>query len=116
MPTILEPETAGAVPTSDPAFEGDVLHSGLPVLVDFWAAWCGPCRMLTPVLEELAKEFSGRARIVKLNVDENPATASRYGIASLPTLLIFKHGKVVDQIIGAVAKKTIAGRISAQLG
>ena len=85
---------------SDTTFEQDVIKSSLPVLVDFWAPWCGPCRMVAPVVEELSGEFAGKVNFLKLNTDENPVIASRYGIRSIPTLLIFKGGEVVGQVIG----------------
>ena len=89
---------------SDTSFEADVLNSSEPVLVDFWAEWCGPCRMVAPVLEEVAGELAGKLKIVKLNVDENPQTASKYGIMSIPTLMIFKNGELASRQIGATPK------------
>ena len=102
---------------TDATFATEVVSASasLPVLVDCWAPWCGPCRMIAPVLDQLAAESSGRYKIVKLNVDENPRTSAQFQVRSIPTLLIFKHGKVVDQIIGAVPKQTIAARLNAQL-
>jgi len=85
------------------------------VLVDAWAPWCGPCRLIAPVLDQLASESGGRYKIVKLNVDENPRTSAQFQIRSIPTMLIFKNGQVVDQIVGAVPKQTIAARLTAQL-
>ena len=85
---------------SDANFEAEVIKSDLPVLVDFWAPWCGPCRMVAPLVEELADEYSGKVKFVKLNTDDNIQTASRYGIRSIPTLLVFKGGKAVEQVIG----------------
>lgn len=108
---------AGAVDSkpavvTDQTFEREVLQAtGQPVLVDYWAAWCGPCRMIAPVLDQLAAESQGRYRIAKLNVDENPQTASRYQIASIPTMLIFKDGKIVDRLIGVQPKQAIAERL-----
>jgi thioredoxin 1 len=89
---------------SDSSFESDVLKSKEPVLVDFWAEWCGPCRMVAPVLEEVSAELQGKLKVVKLNVDENPQTASKYGIMSIPTLMIFKNGELASRQIGAAAK------------
>ena len=102
---------------TDEAFARDVVSASaaLPVLVDCWAAWCGPCRMIAPVLDQLAAESAGRYKIAKLNVDENPRTSSQFNIRSIPTLLIFKNGQVVDQIIGVQPKQTIAARLAAQV-
>ena len=97
---------------TDQTFEREALQArGQPVLVDCWAPWCGPCRMIAPVLDELAAESQGRYRIAKLNVDENPQTASRFQIASIPTMLIFKDGKLVDRLIGVQPKQAIAERL-----
>ena len=100
---------------TDDNFEQEVINSKEPVLVDFWAEWCGPCRMIAPALDQLAAESAGRYKIAKLNVDENPRTSAEFQIRSIPTLLIFKDGKLVDQIIGAQPKQAIVERLQAQL-
>ncbi len=97
---------------SDASFEREVRASPLPVLVDCWAPWCGPCRMVGPIMEQLAAEFTGRIKVAKLNVDENPATASHYRIQSIPTLLFFKDGTLVDRMVGAHPKKEIEAHIA----
>ena len=94
-------------PVSDKSFQADVLQSKEPVLVDFWAEWCGPCRAVGPVLDEVAGELQGKLKIVKLNVDENPETAAKYGIQSIPTLMIFKNGEMASRQIGASPKAKI---------
>ena len=100
---------------TDSNFEQEVLQSEHPVLVDFWAEWCGPCRMIGPVVEEMAGEYEGKAKIGKVNVDLNPEVSVKYGIRSIPALLIFKDGQVVDQIIGAVPKTHLTKQLEAQL-
>ena len=90
--------------TTDASFEQDVLQAAEPVVVDFWAEWCGPCRMIAPALDEISREMEGKVKIVKLNVDENPQTAAKFGIRSIPTLMIFKDGKLAAQKVGAASK------------
>jgi thioredoxin 1 len=92
---------------TDASFENDVLKSSQPVLIDFWATWCGPCRAIAPVVEQLAGEYAGKVKVVKVNIDENPKTPTQYDVRSIPTLLMFKDGKVVGQIVGAVPKPKI---------
>lgn len=106
-----------ALEFTDESFEKDVLNvdSGTPVLVDFWAEWCGPCRMVGPVVEELAGEFEGKAKVGKVDVDSNPEISTKYGIRSIPSLLIFKDGEVVDQIVGAVPKAQLKKQLEAQI-
>jgi thioredoxin 2 len=101
---------------TDATFAADVERSPLPVLVDAWAPWCAPCRMIAPVIDQLAREMSGRLRVAKLNVDENPATAQRFGLRSIPTLLVLKDGREVDRIVGAQPKDEIVRRLQRLAG
>lgn len=94
--------------TTDSTFKADVIDSATPVVVDFWAEWCGPCRMIAPALDELSKEFEGKVKIVKLNVDENPGVAGQLGIRSIPTLMVFKNGQVAAQKVGAASKADLS--------
>jgi len=100
-----------ALEVTDDSFSNEVLNSELPVLVDFWAEWCGPCKMVSPIVEELSNEYNGKVKVAKLDVDSNPQTATNYGIRGIPTLLMFKDGAAVDQIVGAVPKNHIAERL-----
>jgi thioredoxin 1 len=104
-----------AVQVTDKTFAAEVLNSNIPVLVDFWATWCGPCRSIGPIVEELAESFSGRVKVTKLNVDENPATPGQYGVRGIPTLILFKDGKVLDQIVGAVPKARLVAMVEKAL-
>ncbi len=97
---------------TDDNFDAEVLKSTKPVLVDFWAVWCGPCQMQNPILEEIVKEIDGKVKIGKLNVDENPNTAQKYMVMSIPTLMIFKNGTVVKQFIGVQSKETLLGELN----
>ena len=100
------------VTITDQNFAEEVTNSNLPVLIDFWAVWCGPCRAIAPIVEQLAGEYDGKVKIGKLDVDENPETAVKFGVRSIPTLLLFKNGQVVDTIIGAVQKQVIVQKIT----
>ena len=100
---------------TDGKFNEEVLQSDLPVLVDFWAPWCGPCRSIAPAVEELAKEYSGKLKVGKMNVDENPQTPSTHGIRGIPTLILFKGGKAVNQVVGAVPKARLKAMIEESL-
>ena len=100
---------------TDHNFKKEVLESELPVLVDFWATWCGPCKMITPIVEELAKEYKHRIKIGKIDVEENPRTASHYGIMSIPTLIFLKNGQVMEQLVGVIAKTELKKKIEEYL-
>ena len=106
---------SSAPAVTDSSFDKEVLQSDLPVLVDFWAPWCGPCRMVARVVEEISKDFEGKIKVFKLNTDENPNVASQYGIRSIPTLMIFKGGQKVDTVVGAVPKSTLASTLTKHL-
>ena len=105
----------GPLHLTDATFDQDVIKSDKPVLVDFTASWCGPCRMIAPIIEEMAAEYAGRAVIGKVDVDENPEISMNFGIRSVPTLMIFKGGKMVDMVIGAVGKQKLVEKLNAQL-
>jgi thioredoxin 1 len=100
-----------AVAVNEASFDEEVVKSSVPVLVDFWAAWCGPCRAIAPTVEELASEYAGKLKVVKVDVDENPDVSSRYGVQSIPTLLVFKGGEVVERLIGAYPKNMLLQKL-----
>ncbi|MBW4671624.1 MAG: thioredoxin [Cyanomargarita calcarea GSE-NOS-MK-12-04C] len=106
---------SSAAQVTDSTFKSEVLDSEVPVLVDFWAPWCGPCRMVAPVVDEISAQYEGQLKVVKVNTDENPNVASQYGIRSIPTLMIFKGGQKVDMVVGAVPKTTLANTLEKYL-
>ena len=106
---------SAAAQVTDASFKQEVLDSEVPVLVDFWAPWCGPCRMVAPVVDEIAQQYDGQIKVVKLNTDENPNVASQYGIRSIPTMMVFKDGQQVDMVVGAVPKTTLANTLEKYL-
>ncbi|HEY9615475.1 thioredoxin [Pantanalinema rosaneae CENA516] len=106
---------SAAAQVTDATFKQEVLESEVPVLVDFWAPWCGPCRMVAPIVDEIASQYEGQVKVVKVNTDENPTVASQYGIRSIPTLMIFKGGQRVDMVVGAVPKTTLSSTLEKYL-
>lgn len=104
-----------AIEVTDANFEKEVLQSNIPVLVDFWAEWCGPCRMVAPIVKELSGEFEGRAKVAKMDVDSNPDIPVKYGIRNIPTILFFKNGQIVDKQVGAVPKNVLVSKLEAIL-
>ena len=104
---------ASVLPVADASFDREVLQSPTPVLIDFWAPWCAPCRAIAPVVEEIAQEYAGKLKVLKMNVDDNPETPSRYGVRGIPNLILFQGGQVKEQIVGAVPKSQLVKAISA---
>lgn len=100
---------------TDSSFKKEVLESGVAVLVDFWAPWCGPCRMIAPLIEEAARDYAGRIKVAKINIDENPGIPTQFQVMSIPTLMFFKDGKVVDQVVGAMSKPELKRKIEENL-
>ena len=105
----------GIVNVTDDSFEQEVLKSGGPVLVDYWAEWCGPCKIIAPVLEEIAKEYGGKLKVAKLNIDENPATPPKYGIRGIPTLMLFKNGNIEATKVGALSKSQLTAFLDSNI-
>ncbi len=103
------------IPVTDETFEEEVLKADQPVLIDYWAEWCGPCKMIAPVLEEIAEDYAGRLKVAKLNIDENPATPPKYGIRGIPTLMLFKNGSVEATKVGAVSKSQLSAFIDSNI-
>jgi thioredoxin 1 len=108
-------DESSLVHVNDKSFSSEVLNSDLPVLVDFWATWCRPCHSISPIIEELAKEFMGKVKVTKLNVEESPSTPSQYGVRGIPMLILFKGGKILDQIVGAVPKARLKAMLEKAL-
>ena len=106
---------ANAVAVTDQSFETEVLQSPVPVLVDFWAAWCGPCRAIAPTVDQMAIEYSGKLKVVKVDVDSNQEVSNRYGILSIPALVLFKNGQVVEKLVGALPKPVVVSKIQPHL-
>ena len=107
--------TENVIEFNDQNFDSDVLEAGTPVLVDFWAVWCGPCKAIAPIVEEIANDYNGKVKVGKMDVDRNNQVAMRYGIRSIPTLLVFNNGEVVDQVIGNVGKESIESMLNKAL-
>ncbi len=104
-----------AIPVTDQTFEEEILTSDIPAVVDFWASWCAPCRMISPIIEEIAQEYKGTVKVAKLNVDDNSETPAHYGIRGIPALLLFKQGQLVDRVVGAVSKSHLVALIEKAL-